>query len=66
MEVVDFMPVSSRRYPNRPAQGCAAPPLRLGEMTCALDIAPRFGYGREPNETQVSDNGAVSRARLGN
>jgi GH15 family glucan-1,4-alpha-glucosidase len=30
-----------------------------GEMTFAVDIAPRFDYGREPHETHVSEDGIV-------
>ena len=30
-----------------------------GEMTFAIDIAPRFDYGRESYETHVSENGVV-------
>jgi GH15 family glucan-1,4-alpha-glucosidase len=32
-----------------------------GEMTFAIDIAPRFDYGRESCEVQLSDAGAVFR-----
>ena len=58
-EVVDFMPVH---------QGTAATDshrlVRMvrcirGEMTFAVDIAPRFDYGREPFETHLTDDGAV-------
>jgi len=60
-EVVDFMPVI--------ATGPASPTHRLvrmircvrGEMTFALDIAPRFDYGREPHALQLTDAGAVFR-----
>jgi GH15 family glucan-1,4-alpha-glucosidase len=63
-EVVDFMPIAS----------AAATPtdrhkvVRLlrcvrGEMTFAADIAPRFDYGRESHETQITDDGAVFRGR---
>ena len=63
-EVVDFMPITS----------AAATPtdrhkvVRLlrcvrGEMTFSADVAPRFDYGRESHETQVTDDGAVFRGR---
>jgi GH15 family glucan-1,4-alpha-glucosidase len=63
-EVVDFMPISS----------AAATPtdrhkvVRLlrcvrGEMTFSADVAPRFDYGRESHETQLTDDGAVFRGR---
>jgi GH15 family glucan-1,4-alpha-glucosidase len=58
-EIVDFMPV---------AQGTVAAGshrlVRLvmcvrGEMTFAVDIAPRFDYGREPFDTRLTEDGAV-------
>ncbi len=57
-EVVDFMPV---------ATGAATAEHQLvrmvrcvrGEMTFALEIAPRFDYGREPHQTHVTDDGIV-------
>ncbi|MCA2216486.1 glycoside hydrolase family 15 protein [Jidongwangia harbinensis] len=60
-EVVDFMPVIA----GEPA----TPEHRLvrmvrcvrGEMTFAVDIAPRFDYGREPAEPRLSDDGVVFR-----
>ena len=60
-EVTDFMPVI--------ADGTASATHRLvrmircvrGEMTFAIDIAPRFDYGRESCEVQLSDAGAVFR-----
>ena len=33
-----------------------------GEMTFAVDIAPRFDYGREAHETHVTEDGAVFEA----
>ena len=30
-----------------------------GEMTFAVDIAPRFDYGREPHETHLTEDGVV-------
>jgi hypothetical protein len=30
-------------------------------MTFAVDIAPRFDYGRESHETHVSEDGIVSK-----
>ena len=61
-EVVDFMPVTN---------GTVASTHRIvrmvrcvrGQMTFALDIAPRFDYGRDPHETHVTDDGAVFAGR---
>ncbi|HEU4946224.1 MAG TPA: glycoside hydrolase family 15 protein [Kribbella sp.] len=58
-ELVDFMPVASSMV--------ASPRHRLirmlrcvrGRMTFAVDVAPRFDYGREPHETHLTDVGAV-------
>jgi GH15 family glucan-1,4-alpha-glucosidase len=58
-ELIDFMPIASSTV--------AAPKHRLvrllrcvrGQMTFAVDIAPRFDYGREPHETHVTDAGLV-------
>ena len=58
-ELVDFMPVASSTT--------ASPRHRLvrmlrcvrGKMTFAIDIAPRFDYGRESHETHLSDDGIV-------
>jgi GH15 family glucan-1,4-alpha-glucosidase len=58
-EVVDFMPVV--------ADGPATSVHRLvrmvrcvrGEMTFAVDIAPRFDYGREACEPRMTDDGVV-------
>ena len=60
-QVVDFMP---------PAGSTATDNHRLvrmvqcvrGRMTFAVDIAPRFDYGRHPHRTELSDGGGVFRA----
>jgi GH15 family glucan-1,4-alpha-glucosidase len=58
-ELVDFMPISS--------SSTASPTHRLvrllrcvrGQMTFAVDIAPRFDYGREPHRTHETADGLV-------
>jgi GH15 family glucan-1,4-alpha-glucosidase len=62
-EVVDFMPVASAAIPTDRHKVVRLLRCVRGEMTFALDIAPRFDYGREPHETQISDDGAVFRGR---
>ncbi len=62
-EVVDFMPVASAVIPTDRHKVVRLVRCVRGEMTFALDIAPRFDYGRESHETQVSDDGAVFRGR---
>jgi GH15 family glucan-1,4-alpha-glucosidase len=62
-ELVDFMPVTS--------SGIATTTHRLvrmlrcvrGQMTFAVDIAPRFDYGRESHETHLADDGIVFQGR---
>ncbi len=61
-ELVDFMPVTN---------GIATTTHRLvrmlrcvrGQMTFAVDIAPRFDYGRESHETHLADDGIVFQGR---
>jgi GH15 family glucan-1,4-alpha-glucosidase len=62
-EVVDFMPVTSSVTPTDRHKVVRMLRCVRGEMTFALDIAPRFDYGREPHETQITDDGAVFRSR---
>ena len=60
-EVHDFMPV---------IEGAATDRHRLvrnirvvrGVMRFAIEIQPRFGYGRQPHTLEVSDHGAVFRS----
>ena len=58
-EVVDFMPVASTTVASNRHQLVRMVRCVRGEMTFALDIAPRFDYGREPHETHVSEDGIV-------
>ena len=61
-EVVDFMPVTttstvaSSRHRIVRIVRCVR-----GQMTFAVDIAPRFDYGRERHEVQLTADGAVFR-----
>ncbi|NUR09677.1 MAG: glycoside hydrolase family 15 protein [Nocardioidaceae bacterium] len=57
-EVTDFMPVD----PDAPDDEHRI--VRLlrcirGRMTFAIELAPRFDYGRRPHEVHVSDHGVV-------
>jgi len=58
-EVIDFMPIASTAVPADRHQLVRMLRCVRGEMTFALDIAPRFDYGREPHETHVSEEGVV-------
>ena len=58
-EVIDFMPIASTEVASSRHRLVRMLRCVRGEMTFALDIAPRFDYGREPHETHVSEDGVV-------
>jgi len=58
-EVIDFMPIASTAVASDRHRLVRMLRCVRGEMTFALDIAPRFDYGREPHETHVSEAGVV-------
>jgi GH15 family glucan-1,4-alpha-glucosidase len=58
-EVVDFMPIASTAVASNRHQLVRMVRCVRGEMTFAIDIAPKFDYGREPHETHVSEEGVV-------
>ncbi len=58
-EVVDFMPVTSGGAETSSHRIVRLVRCVRGQMTFALDIAPRFDYGRESHETHVTKDGAV-------
>lgn len=60
-EVVDFMPVIDSTTASDQHRLVRMVRCVRGQMTFALDIAPRFDYGREAHETHISDGGAVFR-----
>ena len=60
-EVVDFMPISGTVATDRHRIVRLLRCMR-GEMTFAVDLAPRFGYGRDPHEVEVTEDGAVFRS----
>ncbi|HEU4426685.1 MAG TPA: glycoside hydrolase family 15 protein [Pilimelia sp.] len=57
-EIVDFMPVSGAVAANQHRLVRMVRCVR-GQMTFALDIAPRFDYGRESHETHLEEDGVV-------
>jgi GH15 family glucan-1,4-alpha-glucosidase len=59
-EIVDFMPVAGAVESDRHRLVRLIRCVR-GEMTFAVDVAPRFGYGRERCETNVTEDGVVFR-----
>ncbi|HZB67227.1 MAG TPA: glycoside hydrolase family 15 protein [Ornithinibacter sp.] len=60
-EVVDFMPISGTVATDRHRIVRLLRCMR-GEMTFAVDLSPRFGYGRDPHEVEVTEDGAVFRS----
>jgi GH15 family glucan-1,4-alpha-glucosidase len=63
-EVVDFMPVTGTVATDRHQLVRLVRCVR-GQMTFALDIAPRFDYGREAHKTHLSDDGALFEGEAG-
>ncbi|HZL74108.1 MAG TPA: glycoside hydrolase family 15 protein, partial [Propionibacteriaceae bacterium] len=58
-EVIDFMPIASTTFASDRHRLVRMLRCVRGEMTFALDIAPRFDYGREAHETHISEDGVV-------
>ena len=56
-EVVDFMPVSGDDRHADSHRLVRMVRCVRGQMTFAVDIAPRFDYGREPHETHLTEDG---------
>jgi GH15 family glucan-1,4-alpha-glucosidase len=62
-EVVDFMPAASSAVATDTHRIVRIVRCVRGKMTFAVDIAPRFDYGREPHETHVTEDGIVFSGR---
>jgi GH15 family glucan-1,4-alpha-glucosidase len=60
-EVVDFMPVTSSRVPAEHHRIVRMLRCIRGTMTFEIDIAPRFDYGRDQHETEITEDGVVFR-----
>ena len=58
-ELVDFMPVASSTVASTRHRLVRMIRCVRGRMTFAVDIAPRFDYGRESHETHLADDGIV-------
>ena len=58
-EVIDFMPVADGALPAGTHRLVRLVRCVRGEMTFAIDLAPRFDYGREPFETHLTPDGVV-------
>jgi GH15 family glucan-1,4-alpha-glucosidase len=58
-EVIDFMPVAESTEATDNHRLIRMVRCVRGEMTFAVDIAPRFDYGRETFRTRIGDDGVV-------
>jgi len=63
-EVVDFMPVTGTVTSSRHRLVRMVRCVR-GQMTFAIDIAPRFDYGRESHDTHLTEDGLVFQGSAG-
>jgi GH15 family glucan-1,4-alpha-glucosidase len=61
-EVTDFMPVAGDRATDNHRLVRMIRVVR-GQMRFAMDCQPRFNYGRDVHETEVTDDGVVLRSR---
>jgi len=59
-EVIDFMPVDDTRASDRHRLVRAVRCVR-GQMRFVLECAPRFDYGRQPHDLELTGDGAVFR-----
>jgi GH15 family glucan-1,4-alpha-glucosidase len=64
-EVVDFMPVSNPTQASEERRLVRMLRCVRGSMTLAVDIAPRFDYGRARHEVQLTDDNAVFTSTAG-
>jgi GH15 family glucan-1,4-alpha-glucosidase len=61
-EVIDFMPIAGDRPTDRHRLVRMVRVVR-GQMRFRLDCQPRFNYGRDEHETEVTADGATFRAK---
>jgi GH15 family glucan-1,4-alpha-glucosidase len=60
-EVIDFMPVQDPQQASDRHRLVRALRCVRGEMRFELECAPRFDYGRQPHELELTEEGAVFR-----
>jgi GH15 family glucan-1,4-alpha-glucosidase len=58
-EVLDFMPVTSSTTATTRHRIVRMVRCVRGQMTFAVDLAPRFDYGRAPHKAHLTEHGAV-------
>jgi GH15 family glucan-1,4-alpha-glucosidase len=60
-EVIDFMPVDDPHRASERHRLVRAVRCVRGQMRFVVECAPRFDYGRQPHELELTDEGAVFR-----
>jgi GH15 family glucan-1,4-alpha-glucosidase len=60
-EVIDFMPVHDPQHASDRHRLVRAVRCVRGELQFELECAPRFDYGRQPHELELTESGAVFR-----
>jgi GH15 family glucan-1,4-alpha-glucosidase len=60
-EVIDFMPVEDPQRATDRHRLVRAVRCVRGELRLVLDCAPRFDYGRQPHDLEITGEGAVFR-----
>jgi GH15 family glucan-1,4-alpha-glucosidase len=58
-EIVDFMPITAGEVASDKHDLVRMVRCVRGQMSFAVDLAPRFDYGREAHETHASEDGVV-------
>lgn len=61
-EVVDFMPISDESRSSEYHRLVRLVRMVRGEMKLAMEVKPRFDYGRKHHQMDISDHGAVFRS----
>jgi GH15 family glucan-1,4-alpha-glucosidase len=60
-EVIDFMPVDDQQHASDRHRLVRAVRCVRGRMRLSVDCAPRFDYGRQPHDLEITEHGAVFR-----
>jgi GH15 family glucan-1,4-alpha-glucosidase len=60
-EVIDFMPIPDQQQPTDRHRLVRLVRCVRGEIRLVFECAPRFDYGRQPHELELTDQGAVFR-----
>jgi GH15 family glucan-1,4-alpha-glucosidase len=61
-EVVDFMPISDEVKTTQRHRLCRLVRVVRGEMRIAMEMRPRFDYGRRQHTLEITEDGGIFRA----